>query len=352
MDNILSLEFLNNRIQDYLTAAGAAVLIIFFLYIIKILIMTRLKRIAERTETDIDDFIIDIIAKFKWPLFVTIGLYFAHHFITLNEKLAKYLGYIAYAVLTYYMIKSIFFIIDYIRQKITAKRAEDERELQQSVVELITNTLKILVLITALLILLQNFGYNISALIAGLGIGGIAIAFALQNVLGDIFASFSIHLDKPFKEGDFIIIGNDSGTVKKIGIKTTRIQALQGQEIVVSNRELTDTRVHNYKKMEKRRVIFSFGLTYQTTVAKLKKVLEITREIFERIDSAQLDRIHFKKFGDFSLIYEVVYYIDSNDYLHYMDTQQVINLALKEEFEKAGIEMAYPTQTIYHSRIE
>jgi len=194
---------------------------------------------------------------------------------------------------------------------------------------------------------LSNFGYNISTLIAGLGIGGVAIALALQNILTDIFASFSIYFDKPFQTGDFIIVGNDLGVVKKIGIKTTRLQTLQGEELVISNKELTETRIHNYKKMQKRRIVFNFGLTYDTSSAKLKKVLQILKGIIDKIEIAELDRVHFNKFGDFSLNFEVVYYLASSDYNEYMDTQQAINLAIKEKFEKDGIKFAYPTQTVF-----
>ena len=204
----------------------------------------------------------------------------------------------------------------------------------------------------AIIIVLSNFGYNVSTLAAGLGIGGIAIAFAFQAILGDIFASFSIYFDKPFKIGDFILIGNDMGTVKHIGIKTTRIQTLQGQELIVSNKELTETRVHNYKKMERRRISFTFGVEYDTKLKKLEKILEIVKEIFKKIKIADLDRVHFKQFGDFSLNFEVVYYVNKPDYLEYMDTQQEINFALKERFEKESIEFAFPTQTIYVNKLK
>ena len=182
---------------------------------------------------------------------------------------------------------------------------------------------------------------------AGLGIGGIAIAFALQNILSDIFASFSIYFDKPFKVDDFIIIGDDKGVVKKIGIKSTRIQTLQGEELVISNKELTESRVHNYKKMERRRIVFVFGVTYETPTEKVKKIPSIIKDIIEKTELADIDRVHFKEFADFSLNFEVVYYLKTSDYAEYMDTQQEINLAMKEHFEKEQIEFAYPTQTVF-----
>ena len=202
---------------------------------------------------------------------------------------------------------------------------------------------------------LTNLGVEITPLIAGLGVGGIAIALALQVILGDLFNAFVIYFDKPFKEGDFIIIGSDMGVVKDIGIKTTRIQALSGQELVMSNTDLTNSRINNYKKMEKRRVPFSFGVTYDTPAKKLEKIKIIVADIVKACDkkygtknaSINLDRVHFKSFGGSSLDYEVVYYVPTADYNKYMDIQEFINLELVKVFEKEKIEFAFPTRTIY-----
>ncbi|MEM2131509.1 MAG: mechanosensitive ion channel family protein, partial [Candidatus Woesearchaeota archaeon] len=200
--------------------------------------------------------------------------------------------------------------------------------------------------IIAILTALSNLGVNITSLIAGLGVGGIAVAFALQRILEDIFSSFSIYFDKPFEEGDFITIDNEAGTVEHIGIKSTRIRTLQGEELVISNKEMTTARIHNYKKMSKRRAVFTFGVEYNTDVKKLKKINEIIKNIFDRLEIAELDRSHFKTFGDFSLNYEVVYYINNREIKDYLDTQEKINLMLVEAFKKEKIEFAFPTNTI------
>lgn len=201
------------------------------------------------------------------------------------------------------------------------------------------------------IIVLENLGYNVKSLATGLGIGGIAVALAMQNVLSDIFASFSIYFDQPFRVGDFIVIGNERGTVKNIGVKSTRLQSLQGEELIISNKELTQAQIHNYKKMQRRRIVFGFGVVYDTPVAKLKKILDIVKEITESIDIVDLDRVHFTKFGDYSLQFEVVYFLNSNDYTKYMDIQQEINLKIKEKFEKEKIKMAFPTQTIQVDKV-
>ena len=173
---------------------------------------------------------------------------------------------------------------------------------------------------------------------------------ALQNVLSDIFASFSIYFDQPFKKGDFIIVGEDLGVVQKIGIKSTRIRHLHGEEVTISNRELTSARVHNYKKMENRRVVFNIGVVYSTPSRKLRKGVEIIKDVIKGIRDVELERAHFKSYGDFSLNIEVAYHVLTGDYGKYMDIQQEMNFAIKERFEKEGIEFAYPTQTIYYSK--
>jgi small-conductance mechanosensitive channel len=201
---------------------------------------------------------------------------------------------------------------------------------------------------TAILFLaLDNLGVNITALVAGLGVGGIAVALALQNILGDLFASFSIVLDKPFVIGDFIIVGEYLGTVEHIGLKTTRLRSLSGEQVVFSNSDLLNSRVRNFKRMFERRVVFTLGVTYQTHGQKLAAIPAIVREIVEAQDQARFDRAHFKSYGDFALLFEVVYYVLSPDYNVYMDVQQAINLEIFRRFQQEGIDFAYPTQTVY-----
>jgi len=147
--------------------------------------------------------------------------------------------------------------------------------------------------------------------------------------------------------GDFVIVGDYMGVIERFGIKTTRISSLGGEQIVVSNKDLTDSRVRNYKRMAKRRVVFRLGVTYQTPAALLREIPGVVTDIFREITGTTLDRVHFFSYGDFSLIYEIVYYVDGNDYTRYMDLQQMANLRIYEEFEKRKIEFAYPTQTLY-----
>lgn len=198
-----------------------------------------------------------------------------------------------------------------------------------------------------LLAALHNAGVNITALVAGLGVAGVAVALAVQSILSDLFASLSILLDKPFVVGDFIIVGDYLGTVERIGIKTTRVRSLSGEQLIFSNSDLLSSRIRNFKRMQERRVLFTVGVTYQTPYEKLKTLPGLIRSIVESQPQVRFDRAHFARYGDFALILEVVYYVLTPDYNTYMDVQQAINLEIFRRFAAEGVEFAYPTQTIH-----
>lgn len=198
-----------------------------------------------------------------------------------------------------------------------------------------------------LLAALDNMGINVTALVAGLGIGGVAVALAVQSTLGDLLAALTIAFDKPFIVGDFIVAGNSMGTIERIGLKTTRVRSLGGEELIFPNSDLLSARIQNYKRMEERRVVFGFGVLHQTSSAQLRKIPEIIKDVIIGQEDCRFDRAHFQKFGDSSFDFEVVYYVLSPDYNFYMDRQQAINLALVERFEAESIRFAYPTRTLY-----
>lgn len=197
-----------------------------------------------------------------------------------------------------------------------------------------------------LLLILRSLGQDITAVVAGLGIGGVAVAFALQNILGDIFCSVAILLDKPFVVGDFIVVGEQKGVVEHIGIKTTRMRSLSGEQIIFSNADLIGSRIQNFKRMQERRVGFEFGVVYETPREKLAMIPGMVKEIIEQCDNARFDRSHFARFGDFSLDFETIYYVHSPDFTIYMDIQQQINLELFRRFAEEGISFAYPTREL------
>ena len=198
-----------------------------------------------------------------------------------------------------------------------------------------------------LLFVLSHLGFNITALVAGLGVGGVAVALAVQNILGDLFASLSIVLDKPFVVGDFIVVDSLRGTVERVGIKTTRLRSLDGELLVFSNADLLKSRIRNFKRMFDRRVEFTVGVTYQTPLEKLRLIPQWLGNIVGEQQHARLDRAHFKQYGDSALVFEVVYYVLDPAYNTYMDVHQAINLAIFERFGREGVEFAYPTHTVH-----
>ncbi|MBU2523193.1 MAG: mechanosensitive ion channel family protein [Nanoarchaeota archaeon] len=349
--NRILLEFfsslgLNNTPREYLVALGIFAAIIIALKLFGIYLLNTLDRITRKTKTNIDDMAVSFTKRIGWPFYVYIAFYISAKTLSLPAYLDKGFYYILVLLIGYYIVVGLNKSIDLLAKKEMDMRQKLKQN-KSSMIQVIATISKAFVWIIAILMVLSNLGIEITPLIASLGIGGIAIALALQSVLGDLFGAFSIFYDKPFEEGDFIVIGDDFGTVEHIGIKTTRVRTLQGEELVISNSEMTSSRVHNYKKMQKRRIAFKFGVEYGTDTLKLKRINQLIKDIFKKIELADLDRVHFKEFGDFSLIYEVVYYLKTGDYNKYMDTQQDINFAIKTAFEKEKISMAFPTQTVH-----
>ncbi len=350
LDFISNYEILGNNGLDYLIAIFIFILISSFLKMFGVLLIKFLQKAAKKTKSNFDDLIVGFLLGIKWPFFVYMGIYFSLKTLVLSNIIDLALEWLLVVFVAFYTVMGINSIISYYIRKEVGKRENRENPESTSMIKFFGSILRFAVWIVATLMVLGNLGIEITPLIAGLGIGGVAIAIALQSVLGDFFSAFAIYLDKPFKDGDFLIIGKDMGTVKHIGIKSTRIQTLEGQELIVPNSEMTNTRINNYKMMEKRRVVFRFGVEYNTSSKKLKKINEIIKTAVKSTSSANLDRVHFKEFGDFSLNYEVVYFVSSKDYNKYMDIQQEINFKIKDAFGKEKIVFAFPTQTVFVSK--
>jgi len=309
-----------------------------------------IKAFAKRTSTDLDDLLIDLVSNIPWSFYVLISAFVSFQFVELSVFVTDTLRYAILLIAVYYAINAIHIVLDFFTERLVKKRLTADKTEDVSFIRLLARLFKYSLWFVGALLIVANMGVDISALIAGMGVGGLAIALAAQKVLEDIFASFSIYFDKPYKIGDFILIGDDMGEVIRIGIKTTRIKTLRGEELVVSNKEMTDTRVHNFGKMPHRRIEFGFGVTYETPAEKIKGIPDIVRGIIESQELVRFDRAHFKKFGDFSLDFEVIYFLMSADYNKYMDTQQAVNLDLMQAFEREGIEFAYPTQKLFLDR--
>jgi small-conductance mechanosensitive channel len=306
-----------------------------------------LKRIAslvKYTETKLDDFFLTTIRGKIMPLFYYGAFYLGIMHLTLNASLAKAVNFLGLGLLTIMGASSVSSLLVYALSLYLEKKDKDLS--QDYAPKVILKLVQAAVWGLAIVLLLDNF-IEIDALIAGLGIGGIAIGFAAQAILQDVFSYFSIFFDRPFEIGDFIIIGEYMGTVEHIGLKTTRLRSINGEQLILSNGDLTSSRLRNYKRMAVRRVLFTIGVKYETSLEKLKEIPVLIKNIIEKMDDVSFERVHFASYGNFSLNYEIVYYINDRDYNKYMDIQQEINFKLKEEFDKRGIEFAYPTQTVY-----
>jgi len=327
-------------------AIGVGVLFLFFLIIIP-LFLKSLHKLAMKTKNDFDEVVVEIVRRAKWPIFFIIILYMFSYLPQVAGGWETGLKVFLQLIVTYQVILAVNRVIEYAFGKVSKKRAETGAG---GLAPVFVSIIKGAVWIIGALMIMTNLGYEITPLITGLGIGGIAIALALQNILSDLFSSFSIYLDKPFKVGDFIVVDKQMGTVKSIGIKTTRITSLSGEELVMPNKKLVESSIQNYKKMKERRVEFHVGVTYETKPAKLKAIPGIIKDSFKGVKNARFDRAHFESFGDFSLNFEIVYYVSSGDYREYMDIQEKVNLNLATAFNKSRIEFAYPTQKVFVSK--
>jgi len=341
-------SFLGNTAYEYYIALAIFIGLVLLLKVFQVVIIARLKKLAKKTKTDFDDALIEIFSQIKPPFYFFIALYFALKTLAVNEFVYKVLMVIILIAVVVEVVRSAQRFIDYFIEKYLtkAKDGKEQKKYSETMLKAASGLVKITLWVIAIILVLSNLGVNVTSLIASLGIGGIAIALALQNVLGDIFSSFSLYMDKPFQIGDFITVGPDSGTVEKIGLKTTRIKTLQGEELVVSNKELTTSRVQNFKKLEQRRVVVNLGVVYDSTQKNLRAIPKHCKEIIDKIKKAKFDRCHFAKYAASSLDFELVYFVDSAEYADYMDVNQRINIEIFNKFNKEGIEFAYPTQTV------
>lgn len=344
-NNFLDKVFFNNRILDYFICLGVFLLSLIIIKIFQHIILKKLKVWAEKTRTTLDDFLVELFAKLAVPFGYFAALYASLKYLTLPAHLDKVINVAAIAILTIFSVRLVIRIIGYGLTIYLGAQGKTQA-LKHSLKGILAVT-KFIIWVLAVIFFLDNLGFKISTVIAGLGIGGVAIALAAQAILKDLFSYFSIIFDRPFEVGDFIIIGDLLGTVEHIGIKTTRIRSLGGEQLIFSNSDLTDSRLRNYKRMQKRRVVFKLGVVYQTSLENLKQMPKVIEEIVKGVKDTAFDRAHFLSYEDFSLLFEIVYYVLSRDYNKYMDVQQEINFAIKEEFEKRGIDFAFPTRTIY-----
>ncbi|HKO54132.1 MAG TPA: mechanosensitive ion channel family protein [Polyangiaceae bacterium] len=307
------------------------------------LVMKRARAWSERSPSRIDDFFVSLLASVRSLFFVAIGLWVAAEYVHISANVQRSVRTILTLLALVQVGLSLQAAVRALSRDWAGSTDAGETKMAASASAFLASLAIWAVLIVSGLSVL---GFEISALLAGLGVGGVAAALAVQNILGDVFASLSIYFDRPFQIGDFIITGDEMGTVERIGLRTTRVRSLGGEEIVFANGDLTKSRIRNYKRMAERRVVFGFGVEYGTSLENLKTIPGLVRAIVGACPNLRHDRAHFKEYGDFALNFEVVYYVLSPDYNTYMDHQQAINLALFREFGERGIDFAFPTQKV------
>lgn len=335
-----------NSVKSLFYSIALFIVLFIALRLFKKVVLVRVKKLASKTSNKFDDFLASLIESIPNVFYIVMALYFSLKNVMLGETVSSWLNGVFIVAIVYVLVEIAQSLIDYLLVNFSGKK-ESKEEHSQIAFQGIRLIIKIVLWSIGALLILSNLGFNITSLVTSLGIGGIAVALAVQNILGDIFSSFSLYFDKPFQVGDFIIAGEHSGKVKKIGLKSTRLETLQGEELVISNKELTTSRVQNFKKLKRRRVALNFGVVYETPVKKLKKINDIVRKIIEGVKDVEFGRSHFSQFASSSLNFEVIYFVESQEYDVYMDKQQEINFKIKESFEAEKIEMAYPTQTLY-----
>ena len=347
---MLTQEIYGNTPLQWMIGIGLAVGVATLLSLVAHVLDSRFEHRARHTDTPLSEFMAGMFGATSLPLALSAGLFIVTTVLTLPQGVAGLLGHLM--VITLLMQAAIWVnhgIRTWLGRAVTRRRQADGAG--ATTMAMLGFIARVLVWSVALLMILSNLGFDITALVASLGIGGIAVALAVQNILGDLFASVSIALDKPFVVGDFIIVDEVLGTVEYIGLKTTRLRSLSGEQVIMSNNDLLASRIRNFQRMPERRVVFAFGVTYQTPPDTVARIPDMVREVIEGLPGTRFDRAHFKEFADSSLSFEVVYFTLDPAFNFFMDTQQAINLELMRRFAAADVEFAYPTRTLYAAGI-
>lgn len=344
MNEFLEKVYLNNTVLDYFIAVGIILIGTIAVLLIKRVVLSSLRKWSTTTETRADDFVIESTERFGIPALHYFVLYSAINFLSLHPKAEKAIGVATTVLITYLIIRLVSTtILHFLRSYILKQERGTEKLNQLGGLMMIIN---VVIWVVGILFLLSNLNYDVTAIIAGLGIGGIAIALAAQNILGDLFNYFVIFFDRPFEVGDAVTVDDKTGTIEYIGLKTTRIRSLSGEQLIIGNSNLMSSRIHNFKRLERRRIAFAIDVEYTTPVHLLKDIPQLLAELVRREPLTTLDRAHFSKLSESSYRFEVVYFVTVPDYNTFMDIQQRINYGICEEFEKRNINLAFPSRAL------
>jgi len=345
MIDYLQTDIASNTLQTWLIAIAISLVCLSGAGALKCIAVKRLQTLAQNHHMPIWEVFLNTLKRTRWLFLLVLSVFIGSLVIDLPDTPRKIINSVT--IITFLLqaglwaSRALQVVIEQYRQQ-----QIDKNPASVTTLNMLNFIGKVVLWALILLLVLDNLGINITALVAGLGVGGIAVALAVQTILGDLFASLSIVLDKPFVIGDFLVVDDLLGSVEYVGLKTTRLRSLSGEQLVLSNSDLLKSRIRNFGRMYERRVVFNIGVTYQTPRDKLIQIPGIIREAIEKQDKTRFDRSHFKEYGNFSLNFESVYFVHGPDYNQYMDIHQAVNLYIHEQFEELGIEFAYPTQTV------
>jgi small-conductance mechanosensitive channel len=356
----LQLEFLGNALRAYLYSTAFVLLGWMLILFLDRVVLRRILKLAERTDSTFDDFLILSLKRYGVPALYAAAFYLGVRDLAMREAVAKALQLGVYFWIAFNIVRLISGLIQAALERHMESRAESivVAEQEKKSVRGILVFVKIVLWVLAFILVMDNLGVKVTTFVAGLGIGGIAIALAAQAILGDLFSYFVIFFDRPFQVGHFIKIGNFMGEVENIGIKTTRLRSLTGETIVMSNKYLTDNQVQNYRLMTRRRLSIAFEVEYSTTPAQLREIPQLVKGIVTDVGQVEgredgktvlttFDRCHFKEFADSGLGYEIIFFVEAPEMATAMDLQQEINIRLKEALDTRKIGFAFPTRTLH-----
>lgn len=342
---LLKTPLYGNTVLSWLLAALTMLLVLGGLFLFRQVIINRLAALSKSTANQLDDYLIETIKRTRLLFMIILSAYAGTMVLNLPPQVGHLASRIAVIAL---LVQSALWLNDLLASLLSSYSRSSQGVGSRATAAAALGYLgRIILFSVVVLLILDNLGVKISALIAGLGIGGIAVALALQTILGDLFGSLTIVLDKPFVIGDLITVDDLTGTVEHIGLKSTRIRSLSGEMLVISNHDLLNSRIRNYQQMQERRVVLQIGVVYQTPHQKVAAIPGLIQQVVQDQEGVRFERAHFKSFGASALEFEVVYYVLSPDYDYFMDRQQKVNLELLRCFEENQIDFAYPTQTLY-----
>lgn len=335
---------LGNTLTAWLTAAAVAAAVWTALYAVKVIVGRRLNALAARTATEVDDVAAALIERTRFYFIVALAIRAGSVALALSGDATSAIRRLTAIAVLLQIARWGNTVIAFWIKRWSRTRGGTESATLNAISVMARGALWIIIAILALVNVLD---YDVTALITGLGIGGVAIALAVQNILGDLFAALSIVLDKPFDVGDTIAVDAFVGRVERIGLKTTRVRAVGGEEVIFSNGDLLKSRVRNLTIINRRQVLFRLGITYDTPPAVVARVPAIIRDIVEKQPKTQFDRAHFVRFAESALEIEVNYFV-SDSYVAMLDVQQAVNLEILRRFDDEGINFAFATQTVIH----